>query len=72
VSFQDVVNRNSWRGVGFSGDGEYVAGGLLVKDQNQHHLHLWNGVLGNLKKVLEGEGGGGWRGRAREGGKGRN
>lgn len=50
--FQDLVNRTPWRGIGFSGDGEYVFGGASHKVA--HNIYIWDRGAGVLDKILQG------------------
>jgi COMPASS component SWD1 len=50
--FQDLVNRTPWRGIGFSGDGEYVYGGAAHKVA--HNIYIWDRGAGVLDKILQG------------------
>lgn len=50
--FQDLVNRTPWRGIGFSGDGEYVFGGASHKVA--HNIYIWDRGAGVLDKILSG------------------
>ncbi|KAK3275271.1 hypothetical protein CYMTET_16586 [Cymbomonas tetramitiformis] len=50
--FQNAVNRLQWRAICFSSDSEYAVGGSANK--NEHSIHIWNRVKGNLETILEG------------------
>ena len=47
---QDLVNKNTWKKVFFSGDGEYVCAG----SSRTHQLYIWENFTGNLVKILTG------------------
>ena len=47
---QDLVNKNTWKKVFFSGDGEYVCAGA----GRSHQLYIWENFTGNLVKILVG------------------
>ena len=51
--FRNEVERWQWRGVAFSNDDEHVVGASNAK--NEHILYVWNAVVGNLERILEGD-----------------
>ncbi|CAI7806746.1 unnamed protein product [Closterium sp. NIES-53] len=50
--YQDAVNRVHWRSACFSGDGEFVVGGVAAR--GEHKIHIWNRAFGQLVRILEG------------------
>ncbi|GJP37966.1 hypothetical protein CLOM_g22411 [Closterium sp. NIES-68] len=50
--YQDAVNRVQWRSACFSGDGEFVVGGVAAR--GEHKIHIWNRAFGQLVRILEG------------------
>ncbi|DBA66106.1 hypothetical protein WJX79_007507 [Trebouxia sp. C0005] len=50
--FRNEVERWQWRGVAFSNDDEHVIGASNAK--NEHIMYVWNAVVGNLERILEG------------------
>lgn len=46
---QDLINKNAWKKVFFSGDGEYVCAGSAGSA-----LHVWENFTGTLVKILHG------------------
>ncbi len=51
--FRNEVERWQWRGVAFSNDDEHVIGASNAK--NEHIMYVWNAVVGNLERILEGK-----------------
>ena len=51
--FRNEVERWQWRGVAFSNDDEHVVGASNAK--NEHIMYVWNAVVGNLERILEGD-----------------
>ena len=51
--FRNEVERWQWRGVAFSNDDEHVVGASNAK--NEHIMYVWNAVVGNLERILEGK-----------------
>lgn len=47
---QDLVNKNTWKTVFFSGDGEFVCAGT----SRVHTLNIWEWSTGTLVKILHG------------------
>ena len=50
--FRNEVERWQWRGVAFSNDDEHIVGASNA--QNEHIMYVWNAVVGNLERILEG------------------
>lgn len=50
--FRNEVERWQWRGVAFSNDDEHIVGASNAK--NEHIMYVWNAVVGNLERILEG------------------
>jgi len=50
--FRNEVERWQWRGVAFSNDDEHIVGASNGK--NEHIMYVWNAVVGNLERILEG------------------
>lgn len=53
LEFQNAVERMLWADVCFSADSEYVLACMASK--TQHIMYVWNRVLGNMERILEGE-----------------
>ena len=51
--FRNEVERWQWRGVAFSNDDEHIIGASNAK--NEHIMYVWNAVVGNLERILEGK-----------------
>ena len=51
--FQDVVNRVKFSSCDFSGDGEYLVGGVNGND-NRYELYIWSTATGQLVDTLRG------------------
>lgn len=51
--FQDVVNKVKFSSCDFSGDGEYLVGGVNGND-NRYELHIWSTATGLLVDTLRG------------------
>lgn len=51
--FQDVVNKIKFSSCDFSGDGEYLVGGVNGND-NRYELHIWSTATGLLVDTLRG------------------
>ncbi|WIA12939.1 hypothetical protein OEZ85_006554 [Tetradesmus obliquus] len=54
ASFTNAVEKNQWRAVALSGEGEHVAGGIAGKQE--HRVYLWSRLYGKLERILEGGG----------------
>ncbi len=54
AAFHDAVERSTWRGLAFTPDSEHVIAGAISSDKNLHAVFIWNRVVGNLVKILEG------------------
>uniref|UniRef100_A0A383WGW9 Uncharacterized protein n=1 Tax=Tetradesmus obliquus TaxID=3088 RepID=A0A383WGW9_TETOB len=52
ASFTNAVEKNQWRAVALSGEGEHVAGGIAGKQE--HRVYLWSRLYGKLERILEG------------------
>ncbi|KAJ1340275.1 hypothetical protein BSLG_005101 [Batrachochytrium salamandrivorans] len=50
--YQDSVDRNQWTKCCFSSDGDLVVGAL--SSSQKHNIFIWDKVMGNLVKMLEG------------------
>ena len=50
--FRNEVERWQWRGVAFSNDDEHIV--AASNAQNEHIMYVWNAVVGNLERILEG------------------
>ena len=50
--FRNEVERWQWRAVAFSNDDEHIVGASNAK--NEHIMYVWNAVVGNLERILEG------------------
>lgn len=50
--FRNEVERWQWRSVAFSNDDEHIVGASNAK--NEHIMYVWNAVVGNLERILEG------------------
>lgn len=51
-TFQNAVDKNSWKVAAFSSDVEYVSAASAHK--SSHHIYIWN-RLGILERILEGK-----------------